>query len=388
MAENISKEDVLDDRGINRMNRSEDRSNQSAFGDENDILDNADDKLEVKSKKKISIRKLIFGISLSLLCILSLVLLIGWKVVLTLKLSELKSSKEALQSPLNDTIKRAYSLIRYSENRRSTFKNFRSSVEVLRAKLNKLQVDIEDLSEVTHVAPGYPNLHSSCEDILKSDPFSSSGYYFTKSESGQLRSVYCRMERCGTDDKPWTRVAYLNLDNCPPGTKAKVFHGKKTCLVERDKEYLNGNCTEIVYPISQKDSYSKICGKIQGYSVGTLDGIVFKSVTDVNRFYVDGVSVVTGNTHVWTLVAGKCLANKIPQFVGTHWGCTDVGICHKIGKFCHEHILWVNPRHDSNRQWFNRESLQGASNITVRVCRDQNPDDEDIALKEIELYIK
>ena len=359
----------------------ENLSNHNMTGDGED-----DNEPEVKSNKRwFFLPGLLFFISLSLLCILAIALLVGWKLVLSLKLSQVKSTQQALQTSLNKTFTKARSQIRLSENRRSVLKSFQSTIEVLRAKLNKLQVDVEDLKEVTHVSPGFPNLHSSCQDILSNDPFSSTGYYFIKTRFGQLRSVYCRMERCGSGGKPWTRVAYLNLDNCPPGTMSKVFHGLKTCVVERDDK----GCTEIEYSV-HKDTYSKICGKIRAYHVGTLDGIVVTDATDVNQLYVDGISVAVGNTHVWTLIAGDCIPDRIPRFVNGHWGCTRVDqVCFDFNRFCDRNILWEYPRHDdSNSHWFNRDSLSSLNNIKVKVCRDQIRYDEDIALKEIELYIR
>ena len=123
-------------------------------------------------------------------------------------------------------------------------------------------------SNLFDATPGYPRLQSSCAAILEQNSSSTSGYYFVRSLSGQLRSVYCDMRRtCGNITGGWMRVAMLDVRNCPLELKPKTFNDSiKTCVVREN----NPGCTSIFYS-SLDIPYSKFCGRIRAYKVGTLD---------------------------------------------------------------------------------------------------------------------
>ena len=121
------------------------------------------------------------------------------------------------------------------------------------------------------VTPGYPRLQSSCAGILERNSSSTSGYYFVRSLSGQLRSVYCDMRRtCSNITGGWMRVAMLDVQNCPPELKQKIFNGNITTYVVREDDR---GCTSIFYS-SLDIPYSKACGRIGAYQIGTPDGFL------------------------------------------------------------------------------------------------------------------
>ena len=61
------------------------------------------------------------------------------------------------------------------------------------------------------------------------------------------------------------------------------------------------NCSSFSLPIISNE-YSKVCGKIIAYQVGSFVRIN----ASIDTYYVDGVSLTHGNPrhHIWTFAAG------------------------------------------------------------------------------------
>ena len=111
----------------------------------------------------------------------------------------------------------------------------------------------------------------------------------------------------------------------------------------------SGACSSATLPSIVE--YTKVCGRIQGYQVGTTDA--FNYVYD----YVDGVTLTYGNPrqHIWTFAAGldeitrgssscPCVATQgqlPPAFVGNNYFC-DTGASgrHQAGFFYGDDPLW------------------------------------------------
>ena len=237
--------------------------------------------------------------------------------------------------------------------------------------------------------PGFHQIQSSCSAIKLSNETKESGYYRIKSSSGQLRSVYCRMEGCGSQGGAWMRVANLNLDNCSARLKPKTYNDSfKMCIVEKDEP----GCTELDFS-SLDVPYMKVCGRIQAYSIGTLDGFERNQSMAPHENYVDGISITSGDKHIWTFAGGKCDCNETsskPSFVGQHWTCTNPGPrCLKPQRFCDSPILWGSQQCGASVDWFNHMSMTDHyGNVQVKICRDQSRTNEDVALKAMEIYVQ
>jgi len=226
---------------------------------------------------------------------------------------------------------------------------------------------------------------SSCADIKKKNPNSASGYYFVRSQSVQLKSVYCDMTKhCGGLTGGWMRVAKLDVQNCPKKMQPKNFTNNgiiMACITKNP----SGSCTSLFYS-SQNISYSKVCGKITGYQVGTLDS--FHEVSGgINGNYLDGVSVTVNRAHVWSLAAGWRCRYRPPSFVGSSYNCERGTICPN-GRPCNcpfqslcRPLLW-------NRFWYKRIPRNTVADLEVRICRNHPRGDEDIAITAIDLYIQ
>ena len=135
-----------------------------------------------------------------------------------------------------------------------------------------------------------------------------------------------------------------------------------------------------------------MCGKIIGYQSKTTDRFLTYSSaigSGVDSNYVDGVSVTHGRsprTHIWSFAAGHCEGPPL-AFVGNHY----------FGDFASpsDPINLSSPLWDgvgcslNNPPWFHRQLPQPtADGIEMRVCRDQHRNNEDVAIKLVEIYVK
>ncbi len=228
---------------------------------------------------------------------------------------------------------------------------------------------------------------SSCSQALSKDSSYYSGNYILRSSTGALRNVYCDMtNRFGDNSKGWMRVSKLDVNNCPPGLKALTSGTIKTCVVSDN----NAGCTEIVYSTA-KISYAKIAGQIRGYQIGTLDGFIdIRSQPrsmNISANYVDGISITSNNEHVWTFAAGCDCNSMKPDTIGSNYTCDKPPSCN-IGVFCTTH-LWESQKCANSSPWFLRTLDHPTSaDIKVRICRDQDRDDEDVAISKLELYVQ
>jgi len=264
---------------------------------------------------------------------------------------------------------------------------FKPVLEATMKKIRKIETDIVKLAQ--HVmSPGYFHLALSCSNILQKNPTSASGYYFIRSASGQLRNVYCKMNGCGSSKGGWMRLAELNVTNCPVGLKSKKYKDIETCVAEED----DAGCTEWNYS-NLNVPYSKVCGRIKAYMVGTPDGFhkqVGKPHLSAN--YVDGIVVHSRNTHIWSFVGGHCNCfdtNKLPPFVGKDWTCSNPWPkCFKRGEICLDKIIGDTQQCGADVDMFNKNLNSRNTDVSVKICRDSNVYDEDIALTLLEIYVQ
>ena len=260
------------------------------------------------------------------------------------------------------------------------------------AVTSSLSVSNNDLLQVYNnyllgTVPVFSDLPpSSCAAILEQNSSSISGYYFVRSTSAQLRIMYCDMKRsCSNITGGWMRVAMLDVQNCPFKMQQKIFNDNITTCVVRENDR---GCTSIFYS-SLDIPYSRICGQIRAYKIGTLDGF---RLQPVNRDYLDGVSITlstsTSKTHVWSFAAStlSCTDNK-PGFISNDFACDMSPYC-PFEILCGP-LLWKSQQYGRNESsWFKELSFPHVSDIEIRVCRDQRRFDEDLAITTLELYVQ
>jgi len=297
--------------------------------------------------------------------------------------SDLKVSEREYQQQINNTIRVIKRTKLASETFLKILKDIKANTKDIEDIANKVQLKLDDVPLMSEFSPGFPQFQTSCLAIQQHDPTSKSGYYFVKSPSNQLQSVYCKMENCGDSKGPWIRVVNLNISKCPAGLKTFLHRGISTCIVESDAP----GCTELSYPTLGMP-YSKICGRITTYPIGTLDGFVRRNVKANTLYdnYVDGIKLISNKQHVWTFAAGKCKCSssdkKIPRFIRSqkYWTCSTV--------LSEQHTIWKYQQCNTKKKWFGRKLRRTAADIKVSICRDQQRSEEDLALKTMVIYVQ
>ena len=308
-------------------------------------------------------------------------------------LSDLIVSDKKYQQKLNNTLDSVVTTKMMQEKYNGIINQMANSLKEIENMKKEIRKAMKTSSLKQDFTAGFPKLHTSCLQIQQQDSTNKSGYYFIKSSSGQMLSVYCKMDDCGTDKGPWMRVAKLNTSSCPRGLKPMLAEGGiKSCVPARD----GPGCTMLNYS-SLGIPYSKVCGRITGYEVGTPDGFYHRG-QDVTLMenYLDGVSVTSNGKYVWTLVAGNCKCPpttfRIPTFVPKDkFICTHGKYgCYQQGLFCTKYFLWGGQQCGSpiRRNWFNNEVPRTTADVNIRVCRDQDREHEDIALRSMTIYVQ
>ena len=254
----------------------------------------------------------------------------------------------------------------------------------------------------------------SCEAILSKWPNSPSGYYSLADVNGHTRHVYCHMETLCGKGGGWRRIASLNMKNsnekCPSQFRMYSQGGVRAC----GRPVTNGgSCVGITF--SSKDiKYSQVCGKVIGYQVGWPDAA--DANRGINSQYVDGVSLTHGypRKHIWTLMSGAedrdnsnycpCgsrSSRPSPSFVGSHYYC-EAGYQGTYepthGTFYYSDPLWDGKECGSSETiccqrtlipWFYRSlGYTTTDSIEMRICLDDNTNDEDVAVGQYEIYIR
>ena len=267
-----------------------------------------------------------------------------------------------------------------------------------------------------------PALPTSCKEIKERVPSSPSGVYLLAKTSGvAMYTTYCNMDTLCGSGGGWTRLAYLDMsdamEDCPPGFRMYQSGGVRACGRPPTN---SGGCVSVLFP-SNGISYSQVCGRVVGYqyhSHGAFDISIGSNHSNLNSYYVDGVSITRGSPrqHVWTLMAAyyyahtinpfNCPCNtgstvQVQSFIGEHYFC-ESGFPDQP----HQASLYISgPLWDgqdcSSREtaccsvpglpWFHRDygSTTTTDYLELRVCADQGTiDGEDVPVSFYEIYVK
>ena len=240
-------------------------------------------------------------------------------------------------------------------------------------------------------------------------------------------SIVSKVNSCNMEESPcgsgggWTRLAYLDMTdatvNCPPGFRLYQSRGVRAC----GRPVTNsGSCVSVQFP-SNGISYSQICGRVTGYQYGSPDALHNEDNghrNKINSSYIDGVSITRGSSrqHVWTLIAGysetsslsatnRCPCNidntiSVPFFIGTNYFCESGSRnTHWSSTLYTSDPLWDGQGCGSNETaccnvpgipWFHRDygSNTTTDYIELRVCGDEETDNEDVPVGYYEIYVK
>ena len=331
--------------------------------------------------------------------------------------SNLRTQTMGLQASNVAELERRLTQLQIIENNRNDIQsNISRSLD---SKLNNV---------IRSLTGQYSNLPAdSCSLVLQLNPSSPSGDYWIRSSNGSAVRVYCDMTRsCGNITGGWMRVASLDWSSeslpCPNEFRERNDSDIRTCGIN----FINGSCSSLIFE-TYSTLYSRVCGKINAYQVGTPDAFStthgrYSRIT-IDSNYVDGVSLTHGNNsrrHIWTFVtahddnisvradfvSSTCRCVKpgdirifpSPSFVGMDYFC-DTGSRNRshVGQFYPDDPLWDGAGCASNSTccsfnnppWFNKQLPSATTDdIEMRVCRDEGRNNEDIAISNVEIYVQ
>ena len=260
----------------------------------------------------------------------------------------------------------------------------------------------------------------SCKEVY-SRGFNSSGNYLLRNTVLEGRMQYCEMEAtlCGSKGG-WMPVAHLNMENrlqdCPNPLRLVTNSNppRRACA----RNTTTGGCTTL--PFSVKGvQYAEVCGRVRGYQHRTTDGFVSFGSRSI---YTDGVTVTRGSPiqHVWSYVAGL-KENQLTEYNRRNCPCVypegdsrrplpKVGIGNNY--YCESgrsgtasiiqfitNPFWNDPLWDGagcpsgnnccqHNGWFHRDIGNTTDNIDVHLCLDEAPDNEDVYIDIVEIYVR
>ena len=255
----------------------------------------------------------------------------------------------------------------------------------------------------------------SCSDVYQFNKVSrgASGNYWINTTTG-VHQVYCDMElECGGHKGGWMRIADIDTsrgDDCPSGW-TNITSPVAACIAPNS----NAGCYSANFS-TLNIPYSKVCGMAVGYQSNYPDAfaaLTFSS-RSINGPYVDGVSITYGTPrkHIWTYAIGfsdrfnrqdliNCPCSEFPgtlppSFVHDKYYCESGSETGGSGVHADD-VVWDGQGcsddnsccSDPSLPWFYHQIPQTASeDIETRICHDQPSDDENILIKELQLYVQ
>ena len=257
----------------------------------------------------------------------------------------------------------------------------------------------------------------SCNDIYQFNRASRgvSRNYWINTTTG-VHQVYCDMElECGGHKGGWMRIADLNTsrgDDCPSGW-TKITTPVAACIAPSN----NAGCYSTNFS-TLSIPYSKVCGMAVGYQKGSTGGFSFLhfSSRSINGPYVDGFSITYGTPrkHIWTYAIGfsdkidianaNCPCSKFPgqlppSFVHGNYYCESGGNLQNADHTVTftDDPVWDgmecssdnNCYSDPSLPWFYRQiPLTASEDIETRICRNEGSSNEDVLIRELQLYVQ
>ena len=295
------------------------------------------------------------------------------------------------------------------------------SISTQQSDIGLLSSKVNSITQITVILATIldeQHIYISCAAIQKLLPLSPSGYYNIMPSNGSAITAYCDMTRsCGDITGGWMRVAELDMTDtttqCPDSLELRTSP-LRTCRTVNSN---TATCSSDMFSVDGVQ-YSKVCGRIRAYQVGTTDAFI--SNRKIDTIYVDGVSLTHGSSprqHIWTFAGArdeddqrpnlKCactntaISNTVPpppQFVGNDYFCdTAVATAPTTQIFYNSDPLWdgagCGPQSTccsfNSPPWFYKQLPQTTTDdIEMRVCRDSGSANEDIAIEIVELYVQ
>ena len=265
----------------------------------------------------------------------------------------------------------------------------------------------------------------SCQEIARSKPHQLPSYQWIKNSTFHPVMVYCTAatQCCSQGDVGWMRVANFDMSDpnqdCPQGFK-QFSTPTRSC----GRTLSTGGCQSMHFK-SHGVQYSKVCGRVIGYQVGSTSGFYTPRQSSViDNAYIEGVSITHGSSparkHIWSFatalqsvpqgphgpihvcpcaISNSQMGQYIPSFVGNDYFC-DTG--NHVASTSTTAVYKNDPLWNghgcsgpdtcctfNNPPWFCKELPQSTmDDIEVRVCADEAANNEDSPIRLVELYVK
>ena len=288
----------------------------------------------------------------------------------------------------------------------TTAKLSRLNNEIIEAIMNSSDISVTTINTLQdRLANGIQTLHTfhSCEAVFNFSIQLPSGMYNLRAGNSSIIEYCFNIISFSCHGIPgrWKRIAYLSNDSapveCPMGFE---LINDPNVPAHCRRNPAGARCSTITY-LTHGNSYSKVCGTIQGSYFGDPDGFGLhgrSANTPLNGNYVDGISLTHGSMnghHIWTLsaivnfatnptdICSVCASNK-PSYVGMDYSCDVVDQCKDN---CSPRQIWGSGHCIGNNTFYKNLTQPTSDDIEMRVCTDQAEDDEDIFLSFVELYV-
>ena len=288
--------------------------------------------------------------------------------------------------------------------------NLQNDLKKFKQKLDQLEMDFH--SNLRQQGIESIHMFDSCADVFNFSIQLPSGMYSIRSGNSSINK-YCFAttnttiaNSCNGIPGRWKRIAYLNNTDMKCPDRFEVRNGTSSPPLCKRIDASAG-CSSVIYP-SNGTSYSQVCGTVRVHPEGTPDGFashnnqIPRNVQSVNQNYVDGVSLTYGDcsnrNHIWTYTAAvtvgdstrgcdQCTYMKPSNIPRTNFTCISAH-CSDADN-CFPNTLWCNEAQQcfGNETFYRQLSESTTDNIEMRVCRDQDRDDEDILISFVELFV-
>ena len=228
------------------------------------------------------------------------------------------------------------------------------------------------------------------------------------------KSIAVTQTECG--DGLWYHIASLDMkqpgEQCPVGWREYTEKPVTAC---RRPTSSSSSCATALYASIRP--YSKVCGRVIGYQVGSTHGIFTNRTVEHN--YVDGVSITFGRNprqHIWTYAAGltenptfsrrrncpcsNSSGREPPEFVGTDYYCESANptdMFDNPGFLYSSDKLWDGQQCSNEGTCCNSQSLPWfmvtlpqitSYHIEVRICGNNSTDIAGTPVEQLDIYIQ
>ena len=313
-------------------------------------------------------------------CVVTLLILSALVAAVHVEIENIKISRSEVDKYFSST------LISLEQSQHTIAQADNANINDVLESINTTFFSYQEIT--TNVLRTYEK-QSPCADILHRYPSLPSGHYHVISNCTGTRLVYCDMSlTCGGITGGWMRIAQLDPQHCPTGFTNTSFDGTQTCIPQNQ----SSGCTSVSFNTSGIP-YSKVCGRIRGYGIGTVDGFYGYGLirgSSVEDNYLDGVSITSSGTHIWSFVAGGCIRACLLEhrlgFVGDDFSCKSSG-CSSSDDTCVSSLWDQDDCRVATPFFFKTLSNSTSADVTMSVCRDETRDNEDIALTEAQIYV-